>query len=335
MLKKLLFVFSLIAATAANGQTAVKTSGVFDNVYVNGHVGTSTNLHFNPVFPINTSVGGSLGKWLNPKTGVELTGNLVFGSADYQGGRWSYKNAIRGLYVGANIVNDIPNLFVQKNRTFTVQSRVGLGWLHSFNNGSDDNDLAARTGLAFIWNVSKAFNLYAEPAIYWNLTSNNTTPKFNSAHAQFAVEVGFVYNFKNHDGSRGFTYYNIGAMNDSINAMRKLANEKEAENKELQKKLTETNEVHDTIYINMPVQNFSKGSSKLVNKEALDVIKAGTEVSVYGYASPEGSTEFNQKLSEKRAKAVADYLTSKGVVVKEVKGFGESSNGNRIVIIKK
>ena len=65
-------------------------------------------------------------------------------------------------------------------------------------------------------------------------------------------------------------------------------------------------------------------------KEILDGLVADlnsdpqkTEIQVQGYASSEGGAEYNVRLSERRARAVADYLKSKSVANKlTVKGFG-------------
>jgi outer membrane protein OmpA-like peptidoglycan-associated protein len=53
---------------------------------------------------------------------------------------------------------------------------------------------------------------------------------------------------------------------------------------------------------------------------------SGLSFSIEGHADPRGSAELNQKLSESRAKAVADYLVSKGVDGARLSsaGFGES-----------
>jgi OOP family OmpA-OmpF porin len=49
------------------------------------------------------------------------------------------------------------------------------------------------------------------------------------------------------------------------------------------------------------------------------------EIEVQGHTSSEGGAAHNQKLSERRAKSVADYLKSKGVTNKlSVKGFGKN-----------
>lgn len=337
MFKKLIFVFSLFAAVNANAQNAVKTSGILDNTFMGIGAGVSTNLHFDPVFPVNTGATIQFGKWVNPKTGISVEDNVLFGSADYKGGRFSYKNAVRANYLGVNVINDLPNLFKQKNRKFTVISKIGAGWFHTFNNEGDGNNLAAKAGLDFTWNVSKAFNIYLEPAVYWNLTYGvDRSPMFNSKYAQAAVQVGFIYNFKNTDGTRGFTYYNIGTLNDSINEARKLAHDKEVENATLYKALKNAKTVHDTIWIEQPVQFFSKGDYTMSNDFIYSIYKAGDRVSVYGYASPEGSKKFNLKLSQKRADTIANYLRSKGIIVLESKGLGVvGKNSNRVAIVIK
>ena len=43
-------------------------------------------------------------------------------------------------------------------------------------------------------------------------------------------------------------------------------------------------------------------------KDAVAEHKAGTKLTIVGYTDSQGSTKYNQKLSEKRAKAVSDYL---------------------------
>lgn len=329
-LASLAIVFGMCGSISA--QTAVETTRVFDNLYFGPKVGVSTNLHFNPVFPVNTSVGFKFGKMVNPVLGFNVDGTMLFGSADYKGNRWSYKNAVRGTNLGGNVTLDLPNMFgTQKNRAFTVMTETGLGWFHSFNNGSDQNDLSAKTGIIGAWNISKAIQFYVEPAIYWNLTPNDATPYFNSSNAQFAVEIGFNYRFKNKNGKRGFVYYNVGTMNDSINNLRSQLEDSKAKAAKVVNTV-----IHDTVYVEQPVQFFAQGDYTLNNDSVYDIYKADDTVSVYGYASPEGSKSFNMKLSQKRADVVADYLKSKGIIVTEAKGLGVvGKNSNRIAIVRR
>ncbi len=60
-----------------------------------------------------------------------------------------------------------------------------------------------------------------------------------------------------------------------------------------------------------------------------------TDVDVTGYASPEGSEEYNQTLSERRAEAVRDYLLSNTdlpVTLFNVHGEGERPDGLRVLV---
>ena len=55
---------------------------------------------------------------------------------------------------------------------------------------------------------------------------------------------------------------------------------------------------------------------------------------IMGTASPEGDPELNQRLSQARANAVADYLRDRGVVVDEAVGKGvQGTTSNRLAIV--
>lgn len=84
---------------------------------------------------------------------------------------------------------------------------------------------------------------------------------------------------------------------------------------------------------------FDFNSAELAESETIKIDKlvnwlAGakgvTGATVYGYADQIGNADYNQQLSMKRAKAVEDYLASRGVVlptsVEIVKGLGETDS---------
>jgi len=89
------------------------------------------------------------------------------------------------------------------------------------------------------------------------------------------------------------------------------------------------------IVINEKIQfDFNKAtirpeSDDLMN-EIIKVIKENQhikKIAIEGHTSSEGSDKYNLKLSDKRAKAVMEYLVTKGSLPKEMfsaKGFGES-----------
>jgi OOP family OmpA-OmpF porin len=80
---------------------------------------------------------------------------------------------------------------------------------------------------------------------------------------------------------------------------------------------------------------FESNSAKLTDKykAVLDAAilamggKADSEYLVNGYADSQGPDAYNMKLSEKRTKAVVDYLKAKGLDVKRLapNSYGEAS----------
>lgn len=75
--------------------------------------------------------------------------------------------------------------------------------------------------------------------------------------------------------------------------------------------------------------NFDSYELKESEKRKLEnVVKEGKQAVVYGYADCTGSEKYNLELSQKRAKAVAEFLKSKGIEVKEVQGKGELSESD-------
>jgi len=82
------------------------------------------------------------------------------------------------------------------------------------------------------------------------------------------------------------------------------------------------------------VVQFAVNDYSLTEDAKAELDKVNGTVEVVAYASPEGAADANQTLSENRAKAVADYLTSKGVNVRRTTGVGAPNNAsNRIAIV--
>ncbi len=63
-----------------------------------------------------------------------------------------------------------------------------------------------------------------------------------------------------------------------------------------------------------------KALDELISEMKLDQIE---QVIVVGHTDSIGTEEYNQKLSERRAKTVADYLISKGVPASKIKASGK------------
>lgn len=87
--------------------------------------------------------------------------------------------------------------------------------------------------------------------------------------------------------------------------------------------------VQSTYVVTFPVN-----SAEIGNTSELDGIKKGSNVEIVAYASPEGKSSVNQRLSQKRADAVAKYLQNKGVNVTRIIAKGADTNhANRIAIV--
>ncbi|RDC61084.1 putative lipoprotein YiaD [Alteripontixanthobacter maritimus] len=90
----------------------------------------------------------------------------------------------------------------------------------------------------------------------------------------------------------------------------------------------------DAILVNLPDGvTFATGSANINQtfRNTLDRVAESlvqypnSLIDVYGYTDSTGSDAFNQRLSEQRAQAVANYLTSRGVAQTRIQsqGFGE------------
>ena len=234
-------------------------------------------------------------------------------------------------------------------RCFEVSAVYGLGWGHVFSNAADYNDnmnmFTSKAGLDFAFNLgkAKAWQLYVEPSMNWALNGNGYEGvKYDINRAMFQVNVGLVYKFNNSNGTHNFTIASgrdqaeVDALNAQINSLReqnatltskdeqnqKNLSAKDAEINNLKKALDECNKrpAKTATATNLqPTVIFRQGKSVVdpAQVASIELIAnymknhKDANVEIKGYASPEGSKELNQRLSEKRAEAVKDILVKK------------------------
>ena len=335
-MKKFILMLTLMfgVAMSVNAQTALETQKTLDNVSVGVTVGATTPLDFNSVFPLNTVAGLKIGKDFTPVFGVEAEGLAILGDNHFA----DMKTVVKATNVGLNGTVNLANLFLGYNgapRAFELKTVAGLGWFYLWN--TNVHDLTAKTGLDFTFNLGqkKATSLVFTPAVYWNLTKTGPI-QFNKNHAQLGLTASLVYHFKTSNGTHSFKMYDVGAMNDEINRLQA----------ELAKKPTEVIRDHfvekvveKVVGNNEWVVFFAKNSAELTAeaKKSLDAVPEGSTVDITATASPEGSEEHNNALSEDRAEAVAKYLNGRGLKIGSVKGLGvqgEASNRVAIVVTK-
>lgn len=352
MKKLFTVVAAALIAVGASAQT-VQESKTFDNVYVGINGGLATK-----------ATGHAWMKGLDPNFGIRLGRNFtpVFGLAVESNAYFSNKpwvsdgTAIRALNTSLLGTVNFSNWFggyKGEPRTFEVSALYGLGWGHTFGTKSNNidygksigkaNSLTSKAGVDFAFNLgaNKAWQIYIEPAMIWGLNGfgyEGTQYNLNRAFAQ--LNAGVVYKFKNSNGTHNFKIAQlrdqseIDALNSQIND---LKSELAKKPKEVVKTVVKEAPAPKEVKVeNLVFVTFAQGKSALTNdaKKALDNVKEGSHVQIVGTASPEGSKELNDKLSQDRANTVAEYLKSKGVTVDEATGKGvQGTTSNRLAVV--
>jgi len=210
------------------------------------------------------------------------------------------------------------------------------------------DNLTSKVALDFAFNLgaNKAWQFYVEPAVIWGLNDavdgedmalGRSGVQYNIHRAYAQLNAGIVYKFKNSNGTHNFAIAQlrdqaeIDGLNAQINSLRGDLNGKDAELaakdrqiNDLQNALDECNKkpkyVKPATATNLqPTVLFRQGKSVIDPAQYAPIeliatyMKAHPEanVEIKGYASPEGSKELNQKLSENRAEAVKQALVKK------------------------
>ena len=355
-MKKFLIALSVLAMgiTSAQAQIAYEKAKPFDNVYLGIEGGVMGPMNFKHFTPLNAAAGLKLGKNFSPVWGANLEGLAFFGDNRWQTGSLGFSHShtvVRAINLGLNGTLNFTNLFCEYNpdRRFEVGAEAGIGYWITYGdkhiiqtqNYGDDTELTAKTGLTFAYNLgeNRAWQLYAEPAIIWNLTHGpGDAIQFGKQAAQLGLFVGLNYKFKTSNGTHNFKVWNVGELNDEINSLRDQLNAKPKEVvKEVIKEVVKEVPAQQTLCIdNLVFVTFAQGKYILTNeaKKALDDVKEGRHVQIVGTASPEGPKDLNQRLSQNRADVVAKYLQSRGVIVDEAKGAGvQGVTSNRLAVV--
>ena len=357
-MKKFLIALSVLAMgiTSAQAQIAYEKAKPFDNVYLGIEGGVMGPMNFKHFTPLNAAAGLKLGKNFSPVWGANLEGLAFFGDNRWQTGSLGFSNShtvVRAINLGLNGTLNFTNLFCEYNpdRRFEVGAEAGIGYWITYGdkhiiqtqNYGDDTELTAKTGLTFAYNLGKnrAWQLYAEPAIIWNLTHGpGDAIQFGKQAAQLGLFVGLNYKFLTSNGTHNFKKLSLDDLNNQINDLR---NQLAAKPKEVIKTVEVIKEVpvektsEKTISVdNLYFVTFQQAKYILTpaNKRSLNKIDAGRHVEIVGTASPEGSKAFNDRLSQSRADVVANYLRNRGVIVDRASGEGvKGVTSNRLAVV--
>lgn len=373
-MKKLfnVFIAVMMFAIGASAQH-VEQSKLIDNVSITIKGGATTPLN-DPVDHFRGIFGVELRKQITPVFGLGVEGEWTVDTSTWPN-QIPSSRMIDHQYVGMFGATNIMNLFAGykgEPRAFEVEAVLGVGWGHSYGEYVSDNVVLTKTGANINWNLGqeKEWTLSLKPAVVWNMNASQTQSNYNINRAALQLQVGVTYHFKNSNGTRSFVLCDriakqaeIDELNSEINYLRsQLRQDREncdnqinaltKANAELAEalKMCEKKQAITVDKVIMPAIQFEFDSAELpetsevlINTIANEILQDDDNYIVIGYASEEGSEEYNKNLSLDRANAVAEALIEAGVPTDRIviEGAGETTDFskdvpslNRIVIVK-
>ena len=335
----LIFVAMFTFATSmfAQEQTNYTGSSKFtDNVSVTVQGGVLTS--FDNFYSGHTAMAPialvGVDKYVNPWFGVGVEARTLIGTGN---GSYNTKTTFDWVNLSGYAKFNVLNMFNYngERRTFEPVVYTGLGWGHS-TACLHTNQATYRTGVELNLNLGKekAWGIVLNPSVVWG---GMTDYKLNKHNGSFEVTAGVVYHFKTSNGTRTFAKPRLYSQSeiDALNARIKELDSRQVAVKEVIKNVPATN---STASINVVektyIVTFAKSKADLTNAAKANLDKITGTVVIEASASPEGTTKFNQKLSEDRANVVKSYLESRGVKVIKATGLGVVGNeSNRIAIV--
>ena len=322
-----------------------------------------------PVGDLGWQIEGNLTKWFNPIVGarLQIAGGKLNTSGDLnQESKWIFPH-FDGLL---NISNWIGGY--REDRVYYAKLFAGFG-MHSVNLGDDHAEgFAATGGLINTFRVCKQLDINLE--LKAMLTPGRDMPAAIASIAaeygqMYSATLGIAYRFNKRDWNKAYSQEEIDAYLASIAALESsLADAHRNEGKLAERLAAQKAATDQALKDNEALRaELAKRKNSVVSSSAIffnfdsarltDRAKASMQVlqetiaaapkdqvfTIVGHADVKtGSAAYNQKLSEKRAKAVYDYLVEQGVNKDQLtwKGVGSSenifpvNNTNRVVIVK-
>ena len=345
-----------------NGGVATKTTGHKWLSDLNPNAGLRLGRYFTPVFGLAVEGNAYFSNkpWHSTGTVVRATNVSLLGTVNLSNWFGGYKgeprvfevSALYGLgwmHVFTNNKQFEKDTEYQRNR---MTSKAALNF--AFNFGAEKQwqiYVEPSINFAFLGQATKKMDVIdpAHPAnpkrvdyavdYRYKASTNAGQPAYNINNSFVQLNAGIIYKFKNSNGTHNFTIVTprdqaeIDALNAQINELRNR--KPEVITKEVVKEVPSV-KVKEFTVSDLVFVTFAQGKSALTNdaKAALNNVKEGVHVQVVGTASPEGSKELNDRLSQARADVVANYLKGRGVIVDEATGKGvQGVTSNRLAVV--
>ena len=342
-----------------NGGVATKTTGHKWLSDLDPNAGIRVGRYFTPVFGLAVEGNAYFSNkpWHSTGTAVRATNVSLLGTVNLSNLFGGYKGEPRAFEVSALYGLGWMHVFTS-NKAFKdvtaenrnrMTSKAALDFAYNF--GSEKQwqvYVEPSINFAFL-GKSHSHNVVATPAgvtypetnygYNYKATAQAGQPAYNINNSFVQLNAGVVYKFKNSNGTHNFTIVvprdqaEIDALNAQINELRNR--KPEVITKEVVKEVPAV-KVKEFTVSDLVFVTFAQGKSVLTKeaKAALDNIKEGVHVQVVGTASPEGSKEINDRISQARADVVANYLKGRGVNVDEATGKGvQGTTSNRLAVV--
>ena len=314
-------------------------------------------------------VEGGLTKWFNPIVGarVQLIGGRLNASDDF--GRKS-----NWIMPHADAVLNLSNWFggYREDRVYYAKVFAGAGvhWVNVKNDAG--SGFAATAGLINTFRVCKQLDINLE--LKGILSAGHDMPRAIAPVAGkygqiYSATLGVAYRFNKRDWSKAYSqeeidgylasiaaleaglaeaHRNEGKLNERLAAQKAATDQALKDNEALRAELAKkTNAVVSStaVFFNFDSARLTDRAkaSMQVLQEVIASAPKGQVFTIVGHADAKtGSAAYNQKLSEKRAEAVYNYLVEQGVNKDQLtwKGVGSTENifpvngTNRVVVIK-
>lgn len=330
-----------------NGGVATKTTGVAWMKNLNPNAGLRIGRFFTPVFGLALESNAYFSNKPGESTGtfVRFLNTSLLGTVNLSNWFGGYPGEPRGFEVSALFgVGWIHSFSAYKevkpqNR---ASSKAAIDF--TFNFGSKKQfQFYIEPSITWIFqNKTQYEGAYISDgtykAVYEGVTYNENQPKYDIGNSFVQLNAGLVYKFGNSNGTHNFTIAQIrdqaeiDALNATINDLRNALNGKDAQLGEKDRKIRELQQALDDclarpVVIEKPVTAtnlqptvlFRQGKSVIdpAQYAPIELIASymknhpEAQVEIKGYASPEGSAEINQRLSEERAAVVKKALVNK------------------------
>lgn len=332
--------------TSAQSQTNYASSAKWsDNISVTVQGGALSS--FDEFCEGHTAVApiGLIGidKYVNPWLGVGVEARGLVGTGN---GKYNTRTMIDWVNVSAYTKLNVLNAFnyTGVRKVFEPVLYVGAGWGHATagNHGAVPgahhvNNMTYRAGLELNYNLDKekAWAVVVNPSVVWGGIDNG---RLNKHAGNFELTAGVVYRFKTSNGTRSIAKAKLYDA-DEVAALTARITELEC----MKSAAPNTTEVVKEVTVTKIVPGkfvttfeFNKAELSDEAKAELDKIEQGAKVDIDAYASPEGNEKYNLGLSERRMKAVQEYLSGRGVNFNNVNFHGAPNKySNRIVVVQR